>query len=394
MRIGHRPERDKRVTTHVALCSRALGASGIFVDTEDPALEENVRSVVERFGGDYTIETGVPWKEKVKGFQGKVVHLTMYGQRVDEALPRIPRDEDLLVVVGAEKVPAEVYQRADFNVSVGNQPHSEIAALAIFLDRLTGGEALYADRGGHLEVVPNERGKTVVEHTQRRALRGVPEGGRLQAPGDDTLLHGQRGGVGDGVPHRGRGPRAGDRRRAPARHRALGRPHDNARVHRVADRRVLRAAPGDRGHRPQAHGRRPGRARRGGDEPAPGGLHAEHPGGEDRRPRRQHGQRQPHRGPQLLGQQAQEQGRRPRGPEDRAPAQGALRPVRGGPRRDPREARRDPAPRAGAPHRADARAPPTLEPMFNNPSNPSGCFITPAPFRQVRAPAGAPGGAA
>ena len=164
MRIGHRPERDKRVTTHVALSSRALGAKGIYVDTEDPVLEENIRSVVQRFGGDYSIKTGVSWKEAIRGFNGKVVHLTMYGQRDDEALPKIPRDEDMMIVVGAEKVPAEVYQRADFNVSVGNQPHSEIAALAIFLDRFTEGKALYSDRGGALEVVPNERGKTVVEH--------------------------------------------------------------------------------------------------------------------------------------------------------------------------------------------------------------------------------------
>ncbi len=164
MRIGHRPERDKRVTTHVALSSRALGAKGIYVDTEDPVLEENIRSVVQRFGGDYSIKTGVGWKETMRNFQGKVVHLTMYGQRVDQALPKIPRDEDIMIVVGAEKVPAEVYQRADFNVSVGNQPHSEIAALAIFLDRFTEGQALYSDRGGELEVVPNERGKTVVEH--------------------------------------------------------------------------------------------------------------------------------------------------------------------------------------------------------------------------------------
>lgn len=166
MRIGHRPQRDKRVTTHVALSSRALGAKGIYVDTEDPVLEENIRSVVQRFGGDYSIKTGVSWKEATRNFKGKVVHLTMYGQRVDEALPKIPRDEDIMIIVGAEKVPAEVYQRADFNISVGNQPHSEIAALAIFLDRFTEGKALYSDRGGELEVVPNERGKTVVEHPQ------------------------------------------------------------------------------------------------------------------------------------------------------------------------------------------------------------------------------------
>ncbi len=162
MRIGHRPQRDKRVTTHVALSSRALGARGIYVDTEDSVLEENIRRVVERFGGDYSIRTEVGWKKAIRDFDGVVVHLTMYGQRVDEAIPRIPRDKNIMIVVGAEKVPTEVYQRADFNISVGNQPHSEIAALAIFLDRLTGGEALYADRGGELEVVPNERGKTVV----------------------------------------------------------------------------------------------------------------------------------------------------------------------------------------------------------------------------------------
>jgi len=163
MRIGHRPQRDKRVTTHVALSSRALGASSIKIDTSDKVLESNIQSVADRFGGDFTIETGVQWKKEVKSFEGTVVHLTMYGQRIDEALPRIPRDKDLMIVVGAEKVPAEMYHDSSFNISVGNQPHSEIAALAIFLDRLTEGRHLYDDRDGKFTVVPTERGKTVVE---------------------------------------------------------------------------------------------------------------------------------------------------------------------------------------------------------------------------------------
>jgi len=163
MRIGHRPLRDKRVTTHVALSSRALGASGIYVDTEDKVLEESIRSVVKRFGGDYSIKTGVSWKKMLKEFDGEVIHLTMYGQRLDEALPGISREKDLLIVVGADKVPPEVYQAADHNISVGNQPHSEIAALAIFLYAFTDGRNLYSDRDGEMTVIPNERGKTVVE---------------------------------------------------------------------------------------------------------------------------------------------------------------------------------------------------------------------------------------
>ena len=191
MRIGHRPERDKRVTTHVALSSRALGASGISVDTKDPVLEENIRSVVDRFGGDYTIQTGVTWRQAMDGFDGIVVHRTRYGKRVDEALKEIPRDRDVMIIVGAEKVPPEVYQAADYNVSVGNQPHSEIAALAIFLDRFTGGEALYSDRHGKITVVPNERGKTVVENTQRRGMRQAPHRGGVQEEGRGPLLHRQ-----------------------------------------------------------------------------------------------------------------------------------------------------------------------------------------------------------
>jgi len=163
LRIGHRPQRDKRVTTHVALSSRALGASGMYVDTADKTLEENIDGVVSRFGGDYKVSTGVQWKKMLKEFDGEIVHLTMYGQRMDEAMPKIPRDRDMLIVVGAEKVPPEVYQAADHNISVGNQPHSEIAALAIFLYEFTNGNNLYSDRDGRMTVIPNERGKTVVE---------------------------------------------------------------------------------------------------------------------------------------------------------------------------------------------------------------------------------------
>ena len=57
-RYGHRPMRDKRVTTHVALTARAFGASGIIVDTGDEQLEKSIRKVVNDFGGDFSIPSG------------------------------------------------------------------------------------------------------------------------------------------------------------------------------------------------------------------------------------------------------------------------------------------------------------------------------------------------
>jgi tRNA (cytidine56-2'-O)-methyltransferase len=164
LRLGHRPTRDKRISTHVALTARALGCDGIYVSTKDPDLEESVRDVANRFGGDFFIQTGVRWRTILKEFKGTKVHLTMYGIHVDEAIPRITKEAkgDMLVIVGAEKVPPEVYQAADFNVAVGNQPHSEVAALAIFLDRLTAGKGLCRDFPGKIKVLPCERGKHVI----------------------------------------------------------------------------------------------------------------------------------------------------------------------------------------------------------------------------------------
>lgn len=162
LRLGHRPARDKRVTTHVALAARAFGADAILVSTKDAGLERSIRGVVRRFGGTFRVETGVPWRRVLKEWRGTKVHLTMYGEPVAEVIPRLPQG-DLLVVVGAEKVPREIYDLVDVNVAIGNQPHSEVAALAIFLDRLLGAEGLKREFDGRVRIRPSARGKDVIE---------------------------------------------------------------------------------------------------------------------------------------------------------------------------------------------------------------------------------------
>jgi tRNA (cytidine56-2'-O)-methyltransferase len=86
----------------------------------------------------------------------------MYGLPLDDVLPLLPK-RDLLVVVGAEKVPADVYRLVDFNIAVGSQPHSEVAALAVFLDRLLRGSGLRRSFSGRLRIEPAARRKIVVE---------------------------------------------------------------------------------------------------------------------------------------------------------------------------------------------------------------------------------------
>jgi len=100
------------------------------------------------------------WKRS----DGEVIHLTMYGLHVDDVIDEIrasPRPK--LVVVGAERVPPFFYEAADYNVAIGNQPHSEVAALAVFLDRLYEGRELRTEfPGARVKILPSPRGKKVV----------------------------------------------------------------------------------------------------------------------------------------------------------------------------------------------------------------------------------------
>lgn len=163
LRLGHRKERDKRVTTHVGLVARAFGADELLISTKDEGMEATLKDVADRFGGDFTIKSGVKWRAVLRNWKGVKVHLTMYGEHIDDVEKRIPKDADIIVIVGAEKVPGEVYGIADFNVAVGNQPHSEVAALAVFLDRYLEGAGLRREYDGRIRVYPSKRGKKVVE---------------------------------------------------------------------------------------------------------------------------------------------------------------------------------------------------------------------------------------
>ena len=167
LRIGHRLVRDDRVTTHAALVARAFGAEKIYMTGIDQSVADTVSSIGRRWGGSFEVEIIEDWKSVARKWKkdgGTVAHLTMYGVNIDRAMKPLRRRKNVLVIIGSEKVPREAYELADYNVSVGNQPHSEIAALAIFLDRLFHGKQLGTEFvGGHLKIVPSESGKVVHE---------------------------------------------------------------------------------------------------------------------------------------------------------------------------------------------------------------------------------------
>ena len=168
LRLGHRPGRDERTTTHVGLTARALGADRVVLANAAASRRETIEDITDRFGGPFDVDVTERPMHRIREWDGTVVHLTMYGLPVqdveDEIRDSFEGGSDLLVVVGAEKVPFEVYERADYNVAVTNQPHSEIASLAVLLDRLFDGDELDREwEDAEHVVVPEPAGKRVEE---------------------------------------------------------------------------------------------------------------------------------------------------------------------------------------------------------------------------------------
>ncbi|MDH5461610.1 MAG: tRNA (cytidine(56)-2'-O)-methyltransferase [Candidatus Bathyarchaeota archaeon] len=173
LRWGHR-YRDQRLTTHIALTARALGASGlILTDVEDGKIRQTIEEVIRQWGGIFSFQMGMPWKQVVtkwKRHGGIVVHLTAYGENIQtsDVIDRIETTrKDILVIVGSQKVPKEFFSKkvSDFNVAVGNQPHSECSSLAVFLDRFFRGQELLKEfAGAKVRIVPQVRGKRMINY--------------------------------------------------------------------------------------------------------------------------------------------------------------------------------------------------------------------------------------
>lgn len=168
LRLSHRPNRDKRVTTHLLLAARAFGADGAFYSGQrDEKIERSVDKVKKSWGGTFGVEYVQEWRNVVKDWiedGGEVVHLTVYGLPIQDVIEQvIASPKDKLVLVGGAKVPGVAYELADWNVSVTSQPHSEVSALSVFLHELFKGRELskeFAKAG--IKVVPRAKGKKIV----------------------------------------------------------------------------------------------------------------------------------------------------------------------------------------------------------------------------------------
>ncbi|HJL59480.1 MAG TPA: hypothetical protein QF802_02240 [Candidatus Thalassarchaeaceae archaeon] len=168
LRLSHRAGRDPRMSTHLGLTARVYGAkSFLLCGDQDQAILDSLNDVKERFGGGMEVRHEPSPLGFLRNFiadGGIAVHLTMYGLPYQEVIPELNTDKPIVIVVGGAKVGREYFEMCQFNVAVGNQPHSEVAALAAFLERLNDGVSSPENfSSGKLKIHPSERGKDLRE---------------------------------------------------------------------------------------------------------------------------------------------------------------------------------------------------------------------------------------
>lgn len=164
LRLGHRPGRDERMTTHVGLTARALGADRVILPAIAGEAAATIEEVTDRFGGPFTVETTASPDRILRDWDSRIVHLTMYGEPIQTKLHAVKdaHTTPMLVAVGAAKVAIDVYDLATWNIAITNQPHSEVAALAVFLDRLFDGSQFDREwTQATQRIVPQPAGKHV-----------------------------------------------------------------------------------------------------------------------------------------------------------------------------------------------------------------------------------------
>ena len=127
----------------------------MYLSKPDSRVVTTIDEVVSKFGGDFEIEPLFNPRKFAKNWEGRIVHLTMFGLPLEDFEDKLRKEQSpILFIVGAGKVPPWTFEYADYNISIGNQPHSEVSALAISLSRLNEN---YVDQNfdGPLQVIPS-----------------------------------------------------------------------------------------------------------------------------------------------------------------------------------------------------------------------------------------------
>ena len=158
--------------SNLDLCAaaRAFGASNVtFASPKNGRLIKYFKSLNRRWGGTFSVDFTNNWREFLKTKKNyKIVYLTRYGVPINKVEYTLKTYKNILIIVTITEAAKNLYQMADFNVSITTQPHAATSAVAVFLHHFFEGRELSLHfENAQYKIVPEER-RVHVEKTKQQ----------------------------------------------------------------------------------------------------------------------------------------------------------------------------------------------------------------------------------
>lgn len=131
----------------ICLTARAFGASSVVLTSSSHEINSKLKrfcnSVANKWGGNFSVQFISNWKSYISSKTNyKTVYLTRYGISIQKQQYSIRSYKNVLLIISTDKERPELNKISDFNISITAQPHSSIAAMAIFLNMYYAGREL------------------------------------------------------------------------------------------------------------------------------------------------------------------------------------------------------------------------------------------------------------
>lgn len=150
-------EKNPRVKLNLCLTARAFGAAKIiFVGRRDANISKHISAINGTWGGIFKVDFASSVKSAVEPLtKYKSVYLTMFGLPLKQLKYTVKTYKNILLIVTSKEYDKQVGELADFKLSITSQPHSQAAAIAIFLHEFFDGrEQAMQFQNAKVKVVP------------------------------------------------------------------------------------------------------------------------------------------------------------------------------------------------------------------------------------------------
>ena len=156
---------EKSKLIDVALTARAFGASELIATQKEQKdklyITKYFKEINDDWGSSFKVSFDSNWKKLIleRNNNYKTIYLTKYGSSIKKSEYAISTYKNIMLIVSTTDNIKELYDMADFNISLTTQPHTIISSIAVFLNMYYKGRELAMHfENAKYKIIPENHG--------------------------------------------------------------------------------------------------------------------------------------------------------------------------------------------------------------------------------------------